>query len=175
MTCRAAISLLVLALGTAKYSAAALASHPDVVKILRTEKFKLAFHVSQISHRDWVAAGVHPQGRSITESMVDAGHSYQSEDYTIGDMALRQLFLVAKNRRHEILAFWEGTIGGPVLRVLMLQRDGRKPKLIFYAIMNNDIPQNSWTWYEVTRHILQDKMDILMSAEHPDTYDNRLP
>src|SRR5947209_6856636 len=107
--------------------------------------------------------------------MVDPGQAYQSEDFGVGDMALRQLFMAAKNPRHEVLCFWEATYGGPVLRVLMLERDVARPKLIFYAITNNDIPHERWTWGEVKGHILQNRMDVLISAEHPGNYDNRLP
>jgi hypothetical protein len=42
-------------------------------------------------------------------------------------------------------------------------------------MMNNDIPHERWTWGELKGHMSQNRMDILMSAEHPGVYDNRLP
>jgi hypothetical protein len=171
----AALNLLVVLFMTATCSAVEFANHADLVRIFGTEKFKLFYRVRQISERDWIAAGVRPQGRSITASMVDPGQRYQSWDFGIGDKAQRQLFVAATNPRHEVLCFWEATNGGPVLRVLMLERDRAKSNLIFYAIMNNDIPHERWTWDEVKKHILQNKIDVFISAEHPDVYDNRLP
>ena len=172
---RTIVVALVAVLTAARSFAGELATHADLATIFRTEKFKLIRHVRQISVADWLAAGVRPQGRSITASMVDPGHSYQDQDFGVGDMPVRQLFIAATNPRHEILSFWQATIGGPVLHVLMLERGSPKPKLIFYAIMNNDIPHERWTWGELKGHILQNRMNVIMSAEHPDVYDNRLP
>jgi hypothetical protein len=169
------LSIATHALVTTTCFAAELASHTDLVKILRTEDFQLLHHVRQISRGDWKAAGVMPQGRSITALMVDPGKSYQSGDLWDTDKPIRQLLLAPTSRRHDILCFWEGTQGGPCLGVLLLERDVPRSKLIFYAIMNNDISQGSWTWNEVKRHILHNKMDVLISAEHPGVYDNRLP
>lgn len=150
-------------------------SRADVVRILHDEKFEIVRHVRQISSRDWASAGVLPRGRSITWSMVDSGRRYQSGDFGTGRLPLRQLLVAAKNPRYEVLCFWQGTVGGPALHVMMIQRDLGKPRLVFDAIMNNDVPQDSWTWEEVKRHIVQNKMDVLISAEHPGAYDNRLP
>ena len=167
-------SLLIFTLAAGICGAAELASHADLARIFRTEKFRLIYHVRQISEQDWTAAGVRPDGRSITASMVDPGHSYSSEDYMIGDPQ-RQLLLAAKSKQHELLSYWQATHGGPILRVLMLEHAGRKRKLIFYAVMNNDIAPECWTWGELKGHIVQNKMDHLISAEHPGTFDNRLP
>jgi len=174
MTRIAALLSLIAVVATATYSAE-FATRADLARILRTERFKLIRHVRQISASDWTAAGVHPQGRSITASMVDPGYSYQDMDFGTGDMPQRQLFMAATNPRHELIAYWQATQGGPVLRVLMLERGNAKPRLIFYAIMNNDIDHERWTWGELKGHILQNRMDHLLSAEQPGTFENRLP
>jgi len=141
--------------------AAELASHAELTRIFKSEKFHLVYHVRQIADENWTAAGVRPHGRSITASMVDPGHSYASEDYMIGDPR-HQLLLAAKSPRHELISYSEATQGGPMLRVLMLERHHQKPKLIFYAVMNNDIPPKRWTWGELKGHILQNKFDAIM-------------
>jgi hypothetical protein len=140
--------------------AAELAGHADLARIFSTEKFRLIYHVRGVSEQDWTAAGVRPDGRSITASMVDPGHSYSSEDDLVGDPR-HQLLLAAKSSRHELLSYWQATQGGPMLRVLMLERDHGKPKLILYAVMNNDIPPERWTWGELKKHILQNKFDAI--------------
>lgn len=157
------------------FAALNLASGADMVRILRDERFELIHRVRQISARDWASAGVLPRGRNIISTMVDPGKAYERADFGTGKLPERQLLVAARSARHEILCFWQGTIGGPVLRVMMSQRDGAKSTLVFYAVINNDIPQNSWTWEQVKRHIVQNKMDVLISAEHPGSYDNRLP
>ena len=151
------------------------ANRTEVARILSGEKFEVVKHVIQISPSEWARAGVMPQGRSIAASMVDPGKAYESSDFGTGKLPARQLLLAAKNTRYEVLCFWEGTVGGPMLKVMMIRRDIAKPRLLFDAIMNNDIPQNRWTWEEVKRHIRENKMDVLISAEHPGTFDNRLP
>jgi hypothetical protein len=158
---RATVSFVIVMFAAASCLAAELASHPDFARIFRTEKFHLIYHVRQISADDWTAARVRPDGRSITASMVDPGCSYSSEDSMVTDPR-HQLFLAAKSPRHELLSYWEATQGGPMLRVLMLERDGGKPKLILYAVMNNDIPHERWTWGELKGHILQNRFDAIM-------------
>jgi hypothetical protein len=155
--------------------AGALVSRGDLIRIFRDEKFDILKHVLQISSTDWVAAGVTPQGRSITSSMVDAGKGYEGGDVWDTNRPLRQLLLAAKNPHHEVICFWQGSQGGPFLRVMMIERGVGRPRLVFYAIMHNDISQSSWNWEEVKRHILENRMDVTISAEHPGIYDNRLP
>lgn len=157
VTAMLAVVIFVAAAGLA----AELASHAELARIFKSEKFDLVYHVRQISDENWKAAGVRPDGRSVTASMVDPGHSYASEDYMIGDPR-HQLLLAAKSPRHELISYWQATQGGPMLRVLMLERDHRKPKLILYAVMNNDIPPEHWTWDELKGHILQNKFDAIM-------------
>ncbi len=152
-----------------------LASRGDVTRILRDERLELVHHVRQISARDWASAGVLPRGRNITSTMVDPGQIYQSGDFATGKLPERQLLLAAKNARHEVLCFWQGSHGGPWLHVMAIERGTPKSTLIFSAIMNNDIAQDKWTWEEVKRHIRDNKMDVLISAEHPGVFDNRLP
>src|SRR5262245_11041315 len=135
---RVAVNLFVLGLAAATCCATELASHADFARIFRTEKFRLIYHVRQISEQDWTAAGVRPDGRSITASMVEPGHSYSSGDYMVGDPR-HQLLLAAKSPRYELLSYWQATQGGPMMRVLMLERGAGKPKLILYGVMNNDI------------------------------------
>jgi hypothetical protein len=107
--------------------------------------------------------------------MVDPGKSYENGDVWDTTKPMRQLLVAAKSPQHEVLCFWHGTQGGPALRVLMIRRGTVKPRLIFSAIMHNDIPENKWTWEQVKRHILENRMDVSITAEHPGTYDNRLP
>ncbi|PYK68889.1 MAG: hypothetical protein DME45_04935 [Verrucomicrobia bacterium] len=99
--------------------------------------------------------------------------SYESGDVWDTTKPLRQLLLAAKNPRYELICFWQGTQGGPALGVLMIRRTRGNARLIFSAVMNNDIPENKWTWEQVKRHILENKIDVLISAEHPGVYDNR--
>src|SRR5438067_131934 len=161
MTRRVTVTLVVVLFAAATSSAAELASNAELVRIFRTEKFRLIYHVRQISAQDWTAAGVRRDGRNITASMVDPGHSYASEDYMIGDPR-HQLLLAAKSSRHELLSYWEATQGGPMLRALMLEHVGGKSKLILYAVMNNDIPHERWAWGELKRHILQNRFDAIV-------------
>ncbi len=151
------------------------ASLADVSHILRDERFELVHDVRQISARDWASTGVLPQGRNITSSMVNPGEAYQSADFGTGKLPLRQLLVAAKNGEHEVLCFWQGSQGGPWLHVMMIERRKPKSALIFSAIMNNDIAHDKWTGAEIKRHVIQGKMEILISAEHPGAYDNRLP
>ena len=157
------------------FAAADLASRADVIRTLCDEHFELIHHVRQISARDWASAGVLPQGRNITSSMVDPGRPYQSGDFGTGRLPNRQLLVAAKNANHEFICFWEGTQGGPMLVLMLIQRGIVKPRLLFYAIMNNDIPEDKWTWEEVKRHVVQNRIDVVISEKHPGAYDDRLP
>jgi hypothetical protein len=150
-----------LVLVAATCSAGQLASQTDLARIFRTEKFRLIYHLRQISEQDWNAVGVHPGGRSIAEAIVDPGYSWNDQDFGDDDTPHCQLFLAAKSPRYELLSYREATQGGPMLRVLILERDGRKPKLIFYAVMHNDIPRERWTWGELKGHILQGRFDAI--------------
>jgi hypothetical protein len=135
------------------------ASPADLARIFRTEKFRLVYHLRQVSQQDWTAAGLHPGRSTFAEAMVDPGHPWNDLDF--GGDPHCQLFLAAKSPRYELLSYWEATQGGPMLRVLILERDGGKPKIIFYAVMNNDIPRERWTWEEVKGHILQGRFDAI--------------
>src|SRR5690349_10894929 len=139
MNRRAALILLSPAIHASLASttcfATSLASHSDLIRIFRSEKFQLIHHARQISTRDWTEAGVQPEGRSITASMVDPGQWYQTGDTWIGNKAIRQLLVAAKSTRYEVLCFWEGGQGGPGLSVMILKRDTSRPTLIFHAIM----------------------------------------
>jgi len=159
MTLRLTLILLVVILSCVPCFARQVASHNDLVRILRTEKFMLLYHVRDISARDWAAVGVHPcpaGGRRISDSFVDPGQAWASEDYMLGPC---RLFLIAKSSQYELLSYWEATQGGPMLRVLVLRRQP-KPKL--YAIMHNDISPERWTWGEIRGHILQERFDAIM-------------
>jgi hypothetical protein len=153
--------ILAVILSSAACCAGELASHGDLERMFRTEKFTLLYHVRDVSARDWTAAGIHPcptGGNRISDSIVDPGHAWASQDYMLGPC---RLLLVAKNTQHEILSYWEATQGGPMLRVLVLRRQP-KPKLFFCAVMHNDIPSERWTWAEITGHILRRKFDAIM-------------
>jgi len=104
---------------------------------------------------------------------LDPGENYQSGDVWDPDKPMRQLVLAAKGPQHEVLYFWQGTQGGPMLVVMIIEYGTPKPRLIFNALMHKDIPPTTWTWAEIKRHILENRMDVLISAEHPGTYDNR--
>jgi len=127
--------------------------------MFRIEKFRLVYHMRQISQQDWYAVGVHPGGSTFAEAMVDPGYSWNDLDFGGGQHC--QLFLGAKNPRYELLSYWEATQGGPILRVLILDRGSGKPKRIFYAIMHNDIPREWWTWGQLKGHILQGRFDAI--------------
>jgi hypothetical protein len=134
-----------------------LVSRADLARIFRTEKFHLVYHLREVSQRDWTAVGLHPGGSTFAEAMVDPGHSWNDLDF--GGEPHCQFFLAAKNPRYELLSYWEATQGGPMLRVLILERSGGKPKRIFYGVMHNDIPSARWTWGELKGHILQGRFD----------------
>jgi hypothetical protein len=159
---RSVLSLFPLVVMSFTCSAAVSATRSDLVEIFQREKFTLLHHVRDVSERDWTAAGVRPcesgGGHKLSNSIVDPGHAWASEDWMLGPC---QLLLVAKNSQHEILSYWERTQGGPMLRVLVLRRQP-KPRLFFSAIMHNDISLKRWTWGEIRGHILQGRFDAIM-------------
>jgi hypothetical protein len=156
---RCVLSLFALMIVSVMSSGAATPTHADLVEIFQRDNFRVSYHARDISERDWIAAGVRPcessGRRNISDSIVDPGHAWANEDWMAGPC---QLLLVAKNSRHEVLSYWERNQGGPFLHVLVLRR-GPKQKLVFHALMYNDIPHERWTWDEIRRHFLQRKFD----------------
>ena len=158
---RGVLNLVLVLAASITCCAADVATRADLVQIFRREKFKLVYHVRDISEHAWTAAGAYPRGHGSGVSLVDPGYAWASEDYMDGPC---QLLLAAKNARHEILCYWEATQGGPNLRVLVLRLEP-KPRLIFHAIMYNDIPHERWTWGEIRGHVLQGRFDPIIPSD----------
>ena len=163
---RCAFSVLFVVLTSSMCSGADVATRADLREIFGHEKFTLLYHVRDISEHDWAAAAVHPcrevsRSQHLRDSLVDPGHAWAVYDYMDGPC---QLLLLAKNPKYEILSYWEASGGSHQLRVMVLRR-GPKPKLIFHAIMYNDIDHARWTWGEIRGHVLQGRFDPIIPSD----------
>lgn len=139
----------------------------EVVRIIQEEPFDVINHIKDIPRADLVSAGVIKSKDGLKSFVVDPGEEFQSSDSWVEvNKPARQLILAAINAKYELVCFWKATQGGPARYLMLVRRAGPDSQVIFYATLDREVRK----WADLKRVVSQNKITVLISAEHPHAY-----
>ena len=145
----------------------AFASRADVIRILRDQGFQIVRQVDKLPYRELIAANVIKRKQPLSSFLANPGEHYQTFDGWIDEnKPYRQLIIAATSSDYAIICFFETTEGGPSRKIIVIRRGGKEPRVVFYALLNEEVR----SWSDLKRVVGDNQIEEMISASHPYPY-----